>query len=161
MRSRVRKLVEELGMAPHAEGGHFAEVFRSPSRVTLADGRGERSAVTTIYFLLAEGEQARWHCVESDEIWHFYEGDPLDLHCIDPGTWEAQILRLGPHAEGVRPIQAIRAGWWQAACTTGGYTLAGCTVAPGFEYGDYRIFEEGSAEAVELRHRFPGLARFL
>jgi len=161
VRSRVRKLIEELGMAPHPEGGHFTEIYRSPSRVTPADGRGERPAVTTIYFLLSAGERARWHCVESDELWHFCEGAPLDLHCIDPETWEAQILRLGPQAEGISPIHVIRAGCWQAACTTGGYTLAGCTVAPGFEYRDYRIFGEESVEAEELRRRFPGLARFL
>jgi len=161
MQSRVRQLVRELGMEPHPEGGHFAELYRSPSRVTLADGRGERSSVTTIYFLLAAGERARWHCVESDELWHFYEGDPLDLHCVDPGAWEAQILRLGPQADGMSPVHVIRAGCWQAACTKGRYTLAGCTVAPGFEYRDYRIFQAGSAEAAELRRRFPDLVRFL
>ncbi len=161
MQSRVGMLVRELSMVPHPEGGHFAEVYRSPSRVTLADGRGERSAVTTIYFLLAAGEWARWHCVESDELWHFFEGDPLDIHCIDPSSWEANTLRLGPQAGDASLVHVIRAGRWQAACTTGGYTLVGCTVAPGFEYRDYRIFEDGSAEAAELRRRFHDLVRFL
>jgi predicted cupin superfamily sugar epimerase len=117
--------------------------------------------VTTIYFLLVAGERARWHQVDSDELWHFYEGDPLELHTIDPGTWETKCLRLGPPNADASLVQAIAAGCWQAARTSGTYTLAGCTVAPGFEYQDYRILDNGSREAAEVRRRFPELAVFL
>jgi len=158
---RVKELASELGLGPHPEGGQFAEVFRSAMNVLTADGRGERSAVTTIYFLLVAGERSRWHQVLSDELWHFYEGDRLELYWIDPRTWQSGIIVLGPEAEGAHSIGVIRSGWWQAARTTGDYTLVGCTVAPGFEYKDYTILGPESEEAEVIRHKFPGAAEFL
>jgi predicted cupin superfamily sugar epimerase len=158
---RVVELKQRLRLASHPEGGCFSELFRSPGRVQPADGRGERPAVTTIYFLLAAGELGRWHQVLSDEIWHFYEGDALELHTIDPRTWEIESIILGPEAGRARAVHVVRAGCWQAARSTGQYTLVGCTVAPGFDYQDYKIFEPGSAEAEQLHRRFPELVEFL
>jgi hypothetical protein len=65
---RASTLIDRLNLKPHREGGHFVEVYRSPSTVRPSDGRGERSAITTIYFLLSEGELNRWHQVRSDEL---------------------------------------------------------------------------------------------
>ena len=70
-------------------------------------------------------------------------------------------MLLGPEGSGGNAVQVIPGGWWQAARTTGEYTLAGCTVAPGFEYVDYIIFSEDSNEVEEIRRRFPDLAAFL
>jgi len=66
MHPRAAALIERLGLEPHPEGGYFREVFRSPHRVQPKDDRDERSALTTIYFLLVEGECSRWHRVRSD-----------------------------------------------------------------------------------------------
>jgi predicted cupin superfamily sugar epimerase len=155
LKERVKELARDLGLRPHDEGGLFAEVFRSDVNVRSTDGRGERSAVTTIYFLLAAGERGRWHQVLSDELWHYYEGDRLELLWIDPQTRQSGITILGPEVGGAHSVGVIRSGWWQAARTTGEYTLVGCTVAPGFEYGDYRVFGPGSEEAEEIRRQFP------
>lgn len=155
MRERVKALARDLGLGQHPEGGLFAEIFRSEVNVLPTDGRDERSAVTTIYFMLVAGDRSRWHQVLSDELWHFYEGDRLELLWIDPRTWQSGIIVLGPEADGSHSIGVIRSGWWQAARTTGEYTLVGCTVAPGFEYGDYKVFGSESDEASEIRRRFP------
>ena len=163
MNEKAKYYIQKLQLKKHPEGGYFREVYRSGEMISIDVPKKnlKRNVSTSIYFLLEGSQISKFHRLKSDELWHFCEGDPLDLHCIDPGAWEAQILRLGPRAEGVSLVHVIRAGCWQAACSTGGYTLVGCTVAPGFEYRDYRIFEDGSAEAAELRRRFPGLARFL
>src|SRR5215510_13188986 len=85
MHKRARDLINELGLQPHPEGGYFREIFRSGQKVQPLDERSERSALTTIYFLLIKGQYGRWHRVASDETWHFYEGDPLELYWIDGG----------------------------------------------------------------------------
>jgi predicted cupin superfamily sugar epimerase len=161
MDSRVSALIRNLGLEAHPEGGCYSQVFRSPIPVQPSDGRNERPAVTSIYFLLQEGERSRWHQVLSDELWHYYEGDPLELYSIDPKTWKTDRLLLGREDSRAHPVQIIPAGHWQAARTAGEYTLVGCTVAPGFEYQDFRIFEVGSPEAEEIKRRFPHLTAFL
>jgi uncharacterized protein len=161
MHPRVSVLIRNLGLEAHPEGGCFSQVFRSPITVQPSDGRDERSAVTSIYFLLQGGERSRWHQVLSDELWHYYEGDPLELYSIDPKTWKTDRLLLGREDGTAHPVQIILADHWQAARTTGEYTLVGCTAAPGFEYRDFRIFEPGSAEAGEIQRRFPDLGVFL
>jgi predicted cupin superfamily sugar epimerase len=157
MIGRVEELTARLGLSSHPEGGRFAEVFRSAHSVQPADGRPYRSAMTSIYFLLSKGETARWHQVLSDEIWHYYEGDPLELYWIDPATDQSGSWLLGSEQGGAHSIRAIPAGFWQAARTLGEYTLAGCTVSPGFEFADYRLFAQGSAALDEIGRHFPGV----
>ena len=80
MRKRAKELISELDVKPHPEGGYFREIFRSKHKVQPLDERSARSALTTIYFLLTKGQYGRWHWVASDEMWHFSEGDPLELY---------------------------------------------------------------------------------
>ena len=161
MRQRAAEVIKSLNLKPHPEGGHFTEIYRSTSKVKPMDERGERTAVTAIYFLLRAGEVSRWHRVSSDELWHHYEGAPLELYLIDPQSWEKKLMLLGPEDSGGSFIQVIPGGCWQAAHTTGEYSLVGCVVAPGFEYKDYTLFLEDSPEADEIHRRFPELAEFL
>ena len=134
----AKEIVERLGLKPHPEGGYYAETFRSTLCVKLSDGR-ERSAGTTIYFLLGEGEFSALHRVASDETWHHYSGVPLELLLIHPDG-RSEILRLGTDlATGDRPQIIVPAGVWQAARSCGEYTLVGCTVSPGFEFGDFEM----------------------
>lgn len=145
----AKEIVERLGLKPHPEGGHFAETFRSPLRVKLADGR-ERAAGTAIHFLLGEGEFSALHRVASDETWHHYSGAPVDLLLIHPDG-RSESLRLGSDmATGERPQIIVPAGIWQAARTCGEYTLVGCTVSPGFEFEDF-----GMPSRAELLTLFP------
>jgi len=146
---RATELVRFLGLQPHPEGGHFREVFRSGRSLSRPSG-GPRAAATHIYFLLASGERSRWHRLASDEIWHFYEGSPLDLYTIAPAATAIEHRRLGP-LEAAFPTCAVPAGTWQAARASGAYTLAGCTVAPGFEYADFELLSLSPAELARLR----------
>ena len=161
MHSRAAHLIASLGLAPHPEGGHFRELYRSTAGVQPLDGRSERTALTTIYFLLAAGEVSRWHRVASDEVWHYYEGDALDLFTAGPQLGQIARHVLGPAGEGVRPVHVVPAHCWQAARSSGAYTLVGCTVGPGFDFADFQMLGDTPAAARELCDRHPGLAPFV
>jgi predicted cupin superfamily sugar epimerase len=148
MTSRAAELVRVLGLEPHPEGGHYREVFRSTSGVWPTDERPLRAALTTIYFLLDDGEVSRWHRVRSDEVWHLYEGGTLELLVAPPDLSSVERRRVTSAGEGPTPVSAVPAGWWQAARPLGGYVLAGCTVGPGFEFADFTFLRD-AAEAVE------------
>jgi len=126
-----------LALAPHPEGGWYRELYRSPIRVS-AQGK-ERSAATTIYYLLERRQLSRWHTVEADEIWHFYCGARLELFAYDPAAERLTRHLLGEPTDDARPVAVIPAGAWQAARSLGEYSLAGCSVAPGFEFADLRF----------------------
>jgi predicted cupin superfamily sugar epimerase len=154
LHGRARALVEMLELRPHPEGGWFRECFRSDERIVRADG-AHRDALTTIYFLLAAGGHSRWHRVEADEIWHHYEGAPLELLWIDRPQRTLQSERLSAvDAAGGRPVATVPAGCWQAARTTGEYTLVGCSVGPGFDFADFAVLDDRPDEAAQLRSRF-------
>jgi predicted cupin superfamily sugar epimerase len=160
MHKRARDLVSELGLQPHPEGGYFREVFRSAHNVQPLDERSARSALTTIYFLLTKGQYGRWHRVSSDETWHFYEGDPLEIYWIDDRNVVHQEV-LGTGTSNVRPMCVVPAGCWQAAKPLGEYSFLGCDVAPGFEFQDFEMISEGSealARITSLRADFAQLA---
>jgi len=135
--TQTRALTDELDLEPHPEGGWYREIYRSSDRVQTA--RGARSAMTMCYYLLEQSQVSRWHVVEADEIWHFYEGAPLELFAYDP---EARALArhvLGSTSEGHERVAVIRNGIWQAARSLGDFSLVGCSVGPGFEFEDFRF----------------------
>ena len=150
----VRGIVERLGLAPHPEGGFFREVYQAGLEVdhpAIPPGRpGRRSAATHIYFLLPAGDFSAFHrVVPSDEVWHLYAGDPLELHLIHAdGRYERRLL-TSDLAAG-EPMAVVEAGCWQAARVApgGGWSLGGCTVAPGFDFADFDM----PAAAEILRH---------
>jgi uncharacterized protein len=158
MHPRVAELVRILGLAPHPEGGFFREIHRSPLHVRAADGRPERSAMTTIYYLLAAGQHGRWHAVASDEIWHFYEGGPLELFVRSAGDAGVRRVVLGRVGADQQPTYTVPAFAWQAARPVGEYALAGCTVGPGFDYEDFRFLVDDAAARAELERTAPDLA---
>jgi predicted cupin superfamily sugar epimerase len=150
MSPEAAALVERLRLVAHPEGGFFREVFRSSHSVHPADGRAVRSAVTTIYYLLAEGQISRWHRVRSDEIWHFYDGDPLELSVCPasgaggsdgPAVHATRRVSLGRLRGSDVPVHVVPAGHWQSARPLGAYSLVGCTVAPGFDFDDFLLLE--------------------
>jgi uncharacterized protein len=127
-------IIRALDLNPHPEGGHFGETFR--------DGRtmeGGRAASTAIYFLLARGERSHWHRVDAVEVWHWYAGAPLALEILQtPGRVERVMLGCDLNS-GERPQAVVPAHVWQAAQSLGDWTLVGCTVAPGFEFGGFEL----------------------
>lgn len=150
MDPRTEELIDRLGLVPHPEGGYFREAHRSSERVLRARDGASRAALTSIYFLLGEAGHSVWHRVGSDEVWQFLEGDPLDLHVAGPGFDRVETIRLGPVGGDLRPIATVPAGIWQAARSTGRYSLVACAVGPGFEYDDFTLLRDfpGGREAA-------------
>lgn len=159
MHTRAAELLNILGMRPHPEGGHYAELYRSSQRVEVLARKVQRAAITTIYFLLAAGEFSRWHRVQSDEIWHFHEGEAIELLLFNGSG--LRRMRLGPVSRETRPTVIVPAGTWQAARTTGAYTLGACTVGPGFEYADFSLAIDWPEVAARIADAGPDLARFI
>jgi predicted cupin superfamily sugar epimerase len=160
MNPRADALIRQLGLEPHPEGGFYRETFRSAARV-VADGRPPRSALTTIYFLLAAGSFSAWHRVRSDEVWHWHEGAPLDLLLASADFSIVRRHRLGPVDHGTEPVITVPADWWQAARPLGEYALCGCTVAPGFEFEDFAFLRDDPAARAALQRSAPELVSLL
>src|SRR5262249_8184331 len=156
MNNRAKELISKLGLQPHPEGGYFREVFRSAHQVQPTDQRSARSALTTIYFLLTKGQYGRWHRVASDEVWHFYEGDPLELYWIDERDVVHQEV-LGTGASNAQRMCVVPAGGWQAARLLGEYSFLGVDVAPGFEFQDFEMLSEGSPAFAHITSLRPDL----
>ncbi|MFL5490196.1 MAG: cupin domain-containing protein [Gemmatimonadales bacterium] len=148
---RSHHLIASLGLIAHPEGGYYREVYRSTSSVKPSDRREPRSALTTIYFLLTKGQFSRWHRVQSDEVWHFYEGATLDLWMTSPEISRVEHHRLGSADTVRQPVLVVPAGWWQAARSSGAYTLTGCTVGPGFDFEDFALAADDPASAAAFR----------
>lgn len=149
-------LVAHYGLEPiPREGGLFRRTWAGPER---ADGRPEGSAIVA---LLTADDYSALHRLPSDEIWHFYLGDPLDLLLLAPdGTSSTPVL--GPDVLTGQHLQlTVPAGTWMGARTRGAWTFFGCTMAPGFTYEGY---EHGEFEALVARYpeeaeRIAGLCR--
>lgn len=146
MTATAAELVAALGLLPHPEGGHYRETFRAPPLPFELPGRGPRAASTAIYYLLREGDFSAFHRVQSDEVWHHYAGVPLDLYLLGGTGSGAQAIRLGPNVlAGEVPQAVVPAGVLQAARPSGpGFSLCGCTVAPGFDFQDFEISNRDS-----------------
>ena len=130
-------IMARLELKPHPEGGHYRETFRDSSVDT--DGR---SRSTAIYFLLARGERSRWHRIDAVEVWHYYAGDALILRIANDGA--TRSITLGPDiAAGDVPQAIVPAHAWQAAESSGDWTLVGCTVAPGFDFAAFELAPRG------------------
>jgi uncharacterized protein len=129
------EIIARLELKPHPEGGHYRETFRDSRH----DVNG-RSASTAIYFLLARGERSHWHRIDAAEVWHYYAGTALNLQIADDAGQRG--IRLGPDlAAGEVPQTVVPAQAWQAAESTGDWTLVGCTVAPGFDFAKFELAE--------------------
>jgi predicted cupin superfamily sugar epimerase len=156
---RAAHLIEQLALEPHPEGGFYREIFRSARLVTPPDGRGARAALTTIYYLLPAGAHSRWHRVASDEVWHLYEGGPLEVLELDAACSTLSRHRLG-FAENV-PVCTIAADHWQAAQPLGDFALVGCTVGPGFDFEDFTLLAQDTHCSARVRSTWPDLASLI
>ncbi|HZZ80591.1 MAG TPA: cupin domain-containing protein [Gemmataceae bacterium] len=156
----AEELIRTLGLQPHPkEGGFFRETYRAaesiaqsalPTRYPAA-----RSASTAIYYLLTPTTYSALHRLHTDEIFHFYLGDPIRMLQLNPdGT--GRTLLLGPDVLGGQHLQVVvPSGVWQGSCLEpgGSFALLGCTVAPGFEYADYE-----SGDRATLQAQYPAFA---
>jgi uncharacterized protein len=130
-------IIAALGLHAHPEGGFFAETWRDPHPP------GARGHSTAIYYLLRAGDDSPWHRIDAVEVWHYYAGAPLDLRLSPDGT-RVERARLGPSiARGERPQVVVPVRCWQSARSGGEWTLAGCTVAPAFEFDGFELAAPG------------------
>ena len=125
--------IRALHLRPHPEGGHYRETWRDTAK--------PRGSGTAIYYLLKRGEQSRWHRIDAVEIWHYYAGAPLLLRIR--ADRRVKTIRLGPHiADGERPQAIVPKNAWQSACSTGAWSLVGCTVSPAFEFSGFELADD-------------------
>jgi uncharacterized protein len=140
MNTKTQNYINKLKLIDHPEGGFYREVYRSEMVLKNVNGQ-ERNISTSIYYLLSDGAFSAFHRIKSDESWHYYDGEGfLEILVLDDGKLE--ILRLGLDiSTGERPQQMVPAGKWFAARLNNpdGFVLAGCTVAPGFDFQDFEM----------------------
>lgn len=150
----VEGLKRLLGLVPHPEGGWFTQTYKADESFANLPERysGSRSTGTAIYYLLELGTFSEMHRLASDEIFHFYAGDPVEMLQLRPDG-SAEVVLIGNDFErGMRPQVVVPKGIWQGSRLVAGgkFALLGCTVSPGFEFADY---ESGTRE--ELSREYP------
>ena len=129
------EVIARYGLVPHPEGGHYRETFRAVAE------DGGRGTVTAIYYLLKAGEISAWHRIDAIEIWHYYAGAPIRLTLSRDGRTTTKSLLSADI--GAEPHIVVPAGTWQSARSEGAWTLAGCTVAPAFEFSGFELAPPG------------------
>ena len=153
---RASVIIKALSLKPHPEGGFFSETYRADGTIPASElpskYGGNRSYCTGIYFLLRGQDFSAFHRVTSDEMWHFYEGSPVAIFHIEGDRLVKTIV--GPVGVGV-PQFVVPGGAWFAAepVQKDGYSLVGCTVAPGFDFADFEL-----ADREELIRQWPQFA---
>ena len=143
--SAVQKIIDQLELQSHPEGGYFKEVYRSEGTINKEslgeDFSGQRNYATSIYFLLTSESFSAFHRIKQDEIWHFYKGSPIKLHIIsDDGVYSNTTIGNAIET-GQNPQFVVKAKDWFAAevLDKNSYALVGCTVAPGFDFNDFEL----------------------
>jgi len=138
----INSLVEDLKLLPHPEGGFYREMYRSPTIVN-ADGLVQKSAYTSIYYLLSGNDFSSWHRIRSDETWYFHSGCDVIIYSFSENK-ALQTIQLGLDAKCLQAT--IPANTWFAAKPTqqNSFCLVSCAVAPGFEFADFEIGERDS-----------------
>lgn len=152
----AQRLIQQFDLQAHPEGGFFRETYRCAETVVRAN-QVERSACTAIYYLLCDDAYSAWHRIGSDEIWHFHAGCTLDVHVLRDGGG-LTTHRLGNPVEQPGTVfqAVVPAGCWFAAERVdpdpAAYTLAGCTVAPGFEFSEFELADPVRLLATHPEH---------
>lgn len=166
----AEELIRHLGLQPHPkEGGYFRETYRAgeswPAGSVPTRYQGPRSASTAIYYLLTPNTYSALHRLQTDEIFHFYLGDPIRMLQLDPDG-QGRTLVLGSDVMKGQHLQVVvPRGLWQGSCLEpdGKFALVGCTVAPGFEYVDYESGDRKNLSAqypafVDMIHRLTAIS---
>ena len=154
--------IDKLGLIKHVEGGAFKETYRADliigNNALTHNFKGDKNASTGIYFLLEHGQFSAFHKIASDEMWHFYDGDTLTIYEIE-STGTLITHKLGRNLEAGETFQCvIKAGnWFGSRCEiVNGFSLVGCTVAPGFDFADFEL-----ADKNNLVKDFPHLSNLI
>jgi predicted cupin superfamily sugar epimerase len=152
----IQQLIDFYGLLPHPEGGFYRQTYCSPIVVDgelLADNfSGKRHLSTAIYFLLGGTHFSAFHRIKSDELWHFYAGESLNIDVIYPNGDFERICLGSDYTNGASFQALVPAGCWFASSpvSTTGFSFVGCTVAPGFDFQDFEL-----ASRSELINQYP------
>jgi len=159
MRPSADYWIQRFQLTEHVEGGSFRELYRSPLKApanALPPVFGDnRNFCTGIYFLLKQKQFSAFHRIQSDELWHFYYGDPLVVYELDT-TGQLTEHHLGNNPEEGQEFQrTIKAGSWFASRVKEGgeYALVGCTVSPGFDFADFELANREALIKQYPQHR--------
>lgn len=151
-----QQLIQQYNLQPHPEGGWYKETYRSAEQISASAlperFSGARSFSTAIYFLLEQGNFSAFHRIKSDECWHFYAGDQLDVYVLQQDG-RLDIIHLGNDISKGQLFQfVVPANCWFASRPAAGshFCFVGCTVAPGFDFADFEM-----AGAAILASKFP------
>ena len=138
LNKKVQEIISELNLLPHPEGGFYKETYRSTEKLESID----RHLVTSIYFLLTSDNVSRFHRIKSDEHWFFHAGSPLIVHTLDT-TGHHQTLIGTDLSKGEKPHFVVPKNtiFGSSVSDSTGYSLVSCVVAPGFDFGDFELFE--------------------
>jgi predicted cupin superfamily sugar epimerase len=152
-------VIRALALQPHpVEGGFFRETYRTAATLpasAIPTHAGPRSVSTAIYYLLKPGHVSELHVLPGDEVFHFYLGSPVRMLQLWPDGTGKEVVLGSDIAAGQVPQLVVPGGVWQGTRLVGesGFALLGCTVAPGFDYADYR-----GATRAELVAKWPAFA---
>jgi len=136
MDDEVRDLIDRLGLARHPEGGWYRETWRAPPTGS------QRSAGTSILFLLEAGQRSHWHRIDATELWIYQAGRALTLSTAEAN--EVTAVRLGADVRaGELPQHVVTPGQWQAAQAGDGWCLVACVVVPGFHFEGFELAPPG------------------
>jgi uncharacterized protein len=165
-RPTAAEVIALLGLQPlPQEGGYFRETYRSaytiPAGALPSVYEGKRNVATAIYFLITPDECSALHILPSDEVFHFYAGDAVEMLLLH-SDGAAEVRRIGvDFTAGERPQVVVPGGVWQGCrlAPGGEWALLGCTVGPGFDFRDFHVATP--AEIGELQTRFPEYSRMI
>jgi predicted cupin superfamily sugar epimerase len=142
---KLAKIISDLQLKPHPEGGYFRETYRSAGKIKSEDldsrFTGLRNYSTCIYFLLTYESFSAFHNIFQDEIWHFYDGSPVKLSMISRNGVYSDII-IGRDMKKGERFQFVVPGGTRVAAEVikkNEFSLVGCTVSPGFEFADFEL----------------------
>jgi len=147
MNTNSKKIIEQLGLEPlEMEGGYFRRTYTDDVRFDFGSELGERSKASAIYYLLTPETHSKIHCLPTDEIYHFYLGDPVELLLLENEGAARKVTLHCDVLNGSHPQFVVPKDTWQGSHLKAGgsFALLGTTMAPAFEYRDFK--EPGNIE---------------
>jgi uncharacterized protein len=156
--SAIQQLIQQFALQAHPEGGWYKQTYKSNEMIAASAlperFAGDRAFSTAIYFLLEQGNFSAFHRIKSDECWHFYDGDPLEVFIIHQNG-SLETITMGRHFEKGQKFQwIVPANCWFASrpAAGSGWCFVGCTVAPGFDFADFELADEQQLSAIYPQH---------
>ncbi len=146
------ELIDKFNLELHPEGGYYKETYRAHLKSNYAGFNGPRNVSTGIYYMLTKGSKSNLHRIKSDEMWHFYLGEPMTIvEFYDDGRYQEIVLGQDV-LKGQLVQHTVPAGCWFGAFPNPNteFSFVGCTVAPGFDFQDFEF-----ANQQELLEKFP------